>query len=128
VTTVTTAKPATTTTAKPTTTTAIPADKASVTIVNNYPATMVVSVNGVSQTVGAGQRKGPFAVTPKATDGNDVVTLRRSDDPSCGTGSAGGWFDAGGKYELQLFVSAPSGCNGDKPSPGGRVEPGGGTI
>ncbi|HVF76494.1 MAG TPA: hypothetical protein VM938_15765 [Acidimicrobiales bacterium] len=114
-----------TTTAKPTTTTStIPASMAKVTVVNNYPASMVVNVNGVKVTVAANSRKGPFGVKPGATDGNDVITLARSDDPTCGTGGADGYFAAGGTYEVTVIVSAPSGCNNGKPSPGGRVNPG----
>lgn len=126
-TTTTTAAPAPTTTAKPkptTTTTTIPASMARVTVVNNYPASMVVNVNGVKVTVAANSRKGPFGVQPGATEGNDVITLARSDDPTCGTGGADGYFAAGGTYEVTVIVSAPSGCNGGKPSPGGRVNPG----
>lgn len=57
-----------------TTTTTIPASMARVTVVNDYPASMVVSMNGVKVTEAANSRKGPFAVRPKATGGNDVVT------------------------------------------------------
>jgi hypothetical protein len=124
-TTTTTAAPVTATTAKPkptTTTTTIPASMARVTVVNNYPASMVVSMNGVKVTVAANSRKGPFAVKPKATDGNDVVTLARADDPTCGTGGAGGYFEAGRAHEVTVIVTAPSGCNGGKPSPAGRVD------
>lgn len=132
-TTTTTAAPATTstvkatTTTKPkptTTTTTIPASMARVTVVNNYSASMVVTVNGVKVTVAANSRTGPFGVQPGATDGNDVISLARSDDPTCGTGGADGYFVAGGAYEVTVITSAPSGCNGGKPSPGGRVNPG----
>lgn len=128
-TTTTTAAPVTTTTVKPTTTTAkpttttstIPAGKAKVTIVNNYSAAMVVRVNDLNVTVPAGARRGPYGVNPDGTDGNDTATIYRADDPTCGFGGAGGWFEAGGTYEITLITSAPSGCNGGKPSPGGRV-------
>lgn len=83
------AKPAVTTTAKPTTTTTtIPASMARVSIVNDYPAAVVVKVNGVTRTVAAGGRSGPFGVKPGATDGNDVASVARADDPTCGTGGA----------------------------------------
>jgi hypothetical protein len=122
--TTTTAAP-TITTAKPTTTTStIPASMARVTIVNDYPASVVVKVNGVTRTVAAGGRSGPFGVKPGATEGNDVASVARADDPTCGTGGADGYFTAGGTYEIRVIVAAPSGCNNDKPSIGGRVNPG----
>lgn len=126
-TTTTKAKPTTTTTAKPTTTTAgIPADQASLTIVNEYPSAVVAVVNGVRYQVPQGGRKGPVGVKPRAIDGNDVITIQRADDQTCGTGGADGYFEAGGQYTLRLYVGAPAGCGqASFPSLSGQVDPGG---
>lgn len=128
----TTAAPAPATTAKPrptTTTTAkpvIPADHAAVTIVNDYPSAVIVTIQGVRHDVPKGGRKGPFAVKPKAVDGNDVISVERADDRTCGTGGASDFFSAGGTYEVKAYANGTSGCGSAVAGPGisGVVNPG----
>lgn len=117
------------TTAKPkptTTTTTIPADHAAVTIVNDYPSAVTVIIQGVRHDVPKGGRKGPFAVKPKAVDGNDTITIERADDRTCGLGGAGDWFNAGGKHELKVYADSTTGCGSAAAGPGirGVVNPG----
>jgi hypothetical protein len=130
-TTTTTAPPTTTTTAKPTTTTAKPTTttaavrpgQASVSIVNDYPASMDVKINGVLHRVAAHTTSPVFGVTP-AANGNDVIEVARTDNPTCGLGGPGGYFQDRGSHTVHVYVSAPAGCSRGEPSPSAYVDPG----
>lgn len=115
----TTTSPATTTTPRP----AIRPGEVPVTIVNDFTASMDVTLNDVFHRVPAHTRVGPFGVRPGAHDGNDVMEYFRSDQPSCGGGGANGDFQKGASsYEFHIEVSPVSGCNGDQPT--AYVDPG----
>src|SRR5207248_1283867 len=97
--------------------------QASVTIVNDYPASIDVKINGVVHRVGAHGRSPTFGVT-SSSNGNDVIEEYRSDNPTCGTGGAQGFFQDGGSHEIHIYVGAPSGCSKGEPSPYAYVDPG----
>jgi hypothetical protein len=99
----------TATTAKPTTTTTtFPANAARVTVVNNYPKAVEVHMDNVRVTVATGQRAGSLAVVPAAD--NDVVEVMVHDDPTCGVGDAGRYFEAGRAYQLTVSAQDHGGC------------------
>ena len=112
------------TTARPTTTaTTFPASAARVTFTNDYPATVIATINGVTQELKPGETKGPFAVTPAANN-NDVVEVKVKDDPTCGLGDADDKLDAGKAYRFRIVTAPTSGC-GEKGAQGVdfRIEP-----
>ena len=102
-----TTRPATTTTVPPTptstststtTSTTIPAP-ALLTIVNDHPGAMVVTVNGTTTEVAPGQQAGPVQVTA-ATTGSDAVALHTVADATCQAGGVGAFFQAGSRYQI----------------------------
>jgi hypothetical protein len=120
-TTTTTAPPVTATTVKKrvaTTTTAAAAEsvqqgQVAVTLVNNLPVALDVTVNGVSRRVAAGSRVGPVGIAPRA-DENDSVSAKTIDG-QCGVGDAGPALQGSAKVEID-FNPDPSGqrcANGD---------------
>ncbi len=96
--------------------------QAAVTIANSYSASVDVKINGVVHRVAAGKQAGPFGVTP-AANGNDIIELFRSDNPTCGTGGAGSYFQDRAAHTVEVIQSAPAGCSKGEPSVGGHVNP-----
>jgi hypothetical protein len=115
--------PPPTTVAAPTTTT-IPADHARLTIVNDYPAGVVVVINGVRYDVAQGGRRGPLAVKP--AEQGDSVGIERADDSACGTGTGGlSFFTPGGAFELRVYANGTGVCgSAQRPLISGVVNPG----
>lgn len=118
-TTATTRPPVTTTTRVATTTTTLSPTVARLTLINQHPKAVRVSVNGVTYTVGPGRRVGPVAVEP-SQDGNDVISMSLVGMPSCGTGGAGSDFQGGAGRAFTLTIVA----SGDCPLDGGGSVPG----
>lgn len=110
----------TTTTMRPTTTTTFPPGSARVTYVNEYPGTVVATLNGATKELKPGERFGPFAVMPAANN-NDVVQVHVKDDPSCGVGDADDKLDADKSYTLTVTNTGAGGCAGGKPGIGFRM-------
>ncbi len=130
-TTATTRPPATTTTsttAAPTTTTSTSTTststtsttvvtKATVTIVNEHPVDVIVTINGQAFPVAVGQQVGPVDITPAITN-IDLVRVRTAADPLCGTDDVED-FQAGVRY--RIAVQPGAGACGDAPAPVVRV-------
>lgn len=104
-----------------TTTTARPRPTASVTIVNNFSHHVVITLNGQRFEVSVGRQAGPQDLV-LAADGNDVIELTVVDRPLCGLGDAGGLFQAGGKYRVEVYALTASCDPMDVlPGPGLRI-------
>lgn len=113
-------RPATTTTKAPATTTTKAAG-VSLTVVNQHPFAVKLTVNGRVFTLAAGQQSGPVAVT-MAAGGNDVVEVTLVQEPSCGTGDADSYFPRPGNYTLTV-VASPGLCQPGMPGPVIKVTP-----
>ncbi len=102
----TTTVPTTTSTSTSTTSTTIPA-RASLSIVNDHPNAMVVTVNGGDPvTVERGKPAGPVQVTPRPTD---TIEVHAADDTTCKASDAGSFFQAGRSYTLTI-VAGQAAC------------------
>ena len=113
-------RPTTTTTKAPATTTT-KVTGVRLTVVNQHPLPVKLSVNGRSFTLAAGEKAGPAAIT-MAPGGNDVVEVTLVQEPSCGTGDAGGYFPTPGDYTLTVAAS-PGLCQPGMPGPTVKVTP-----
>ena len=113
-------RPTTTTTKAPATTTTKAAG-VSLTAVNQHPFAVKLTVNGRAFTLAPGQQSGPVAIT-MAAGGNDVVEVTLVQEPSCGTGDAGGYFQKPGNYTLTVTAS-PGLCQPGMPGPVVKVTP-----
>jgi len=107
-------RPTTTTTKAPATTTT-KATGVRLTVVNQHALAAKVTVNGRSFTLAAGEKAGPVAIT-MAPGGNDVVEVALVQEPSCGTGDAGGYFPKPGDYTLTV-VAGQGLCQPGMPGP-----------
>ena len=91
------------------------------TVVNNFSHDIVVTLNGQRFQVSPGRQAGP-QVLALAADGNDVIELTVVDRPLCGLGDAGGFFQAGGKYRVEVYAFTASCDPMDVlPGPGLRI-------
>ena len=113
-TTTTTAKaPATTATtvaANPTTTVTVQAG-VTLTVVNQYPGGVILTVNGTTFNLAAGQTVGPVNIV-RYSHGNDIVELKLAADPSCGSGDADGYFPTPGSYRMTVVAGPSPVCQG----------------
>jgi hypothetical protein len=104
------AAPTTTTTRRPaptTTTTTFPAGAVRLTIVNEHPKAVDVTVNGVAYVVAAGKRLGPVPVIP-APDRNDTYGAVVH-GTNCGLGDGGPDFQEGAGTSVTMrFEATPS--------------------
>jgi hypothetical protein len=107
--------PATTT---PTTPAPAPAGT-TLTVVNEHPFAVSVTVNGKSFQVASGQQVGPAAIT-RSPSGNDVVEVTLVQEPTCGTGDADRYFPAAGSYRMTITAS-PGLCQPGMPGPTVKV-------
>ena len=114
------ARPTTTTTKAPATTTTKAAG-VMLTVVNQHPSAVKVTVNGRVFTLAAGQRSGPVAIA-RADHGNDVVEATLVQEPSCGTGDADSYFPKPGNYTMTV-VAGPGLCQPGMPGPVVKVTP-----
>jgi hypothetical protein len=109
------AAPTTTTTRvvpKPTTTTTtFPASAVRLTIKNEFPRPVDVTVNGAAYHLRVGEVRGPVPVEPKA-DRNDTYTVVMS-GTNCGLGDAGPHFQsgAGTSVTLRVVTFVGGGCD-----------------
>ncbi|MGI9021953.1 MAG: hypothetical protein ACR2HV_01730, partial [Acidimicrobiales bacterium] len=98
-------------------------DQALVTLVNDYPGAVTVKLNGQSYALAEGEHVGPVEVT-LTPNGNDVVEMALTAEPTCGQGDAGGYFQPGGTYLLTV-TAGPGMCMvlpaPGTPAPGVRV-------
>lgn len=96
------------------------------TVVNDYSGSIDVQMNDTFVRAPAQARTGPVAVTPGwEGSGNDVFNLARTDDASCGTGSANGAFqDRQPRYELHIESTGIVGCGDGHEGFRAYVEPG----
>lgn len=117
----TTAPRPTTTKPKAPATTTTKAAGVSLTVVNQHPFAVKLTVNGRAFTLAPGQQSGPVAIT-MAAGGNDVVEVTLVQEPSCGTGDAGGYFPKPGNYTLTVTAS-PGLCQPGMPGPVIKVTP-----
>ena len=121
-----TTRPPRTTTTKPpasaatTPTTAAPKGT-TLTVVNEHPLAVVVTVNGKTFEVAPGQRVGPAAITRSAS-GNDVVEVALLEERTCGTGDADRYFATPGSY-LMTITPSPGLCQPGMPGPMVKVTP-----
>ncbi len=113
-------RPTTTTTKAPAPTTTKAAG-VSLTVVNQHPFAVKLTVNGRSFTLAPGQQSGPVAIT-MAAGGNDVVEVTLVQEPSCGTGDAGGYFPKPGNYTM-IVTASPGLCQPGMPGPVIKVTP-----
>jgi hypothetical protein len=113
-------RPTTTTTKAPATTTT-KANGVRLTIVNQHPAAVKVTVNGRTFTLAPGEKTGPAAVT-RAANGNDIVEVALVQTPSCGTGDADSYFPKPGDYTMTV-VAGPGLCQPGLPGPVVKVTP-----
>jgi hypothetical protein len=74
-----------------------------VTFVNNFPAAVVVEVNGVKLELGPGEQKAGVRIVP-APSGNDVVSVGWKAVPTCGIGDAMGYFVAGFEFTFTVIT------------------------
>ena len=119
----TTQPPRTTTTKAPapstsTPTTAAPAGT-TLTVVNEHPFAVVVTVNGKTFQVASGAQVGPAAISRSAS-GNDVVEVALAQQATCGTGDADRYFPAAGSYRMTITAS-PGLCQPGMPGPTVKV-------
>jgi hypothetical protein len=113
-------RPATTTTKAPATTTTS-ATGVRLTVVNQHPSAVKLTVNGRAFTLAPGQQSGPVAIT-MAPGGNDVVEVALVQEPSCGSGDAGGYFPKPGSYTMTV-VAGQGLCQPGMPGPVVKVTP-----
>lgn len=113
-------RPTTTTTKAPATTTTKPAGTR-LTVVNQHPFAVKVTVNGRTLTLAPGERSGPAATTT-AAHGNDIVEVTLVQEPSCGLGDADRYFPKPGDYTLTISAS-PGLCQPGMPGPVIKVTP-----
>ena len=113
-------RPTTTTTKAPATTTTKAAG-VRLTVVNQHPFAVKVTVNGRTVTLAPGEKSGPAATTT-AAHGNDIVEVTLVQEPSCGTGDAGSYFPKPGNYTLTISAS-PGLCQPGMPGPVIKVTP-----
>jgi hypothetical protein len=113
-------RPTTTTTKAPATTTTKPAG-VRLTVVNQHPSAVKVTVNGRTFTLAPGEAAGPVSVTTPA-HGNDVVEVALVQEPSCGTGDADRYFPKPGGYTMTV-VAGPGLCQPGMPGPMVKVTP-----
>lgn len=116
----TTQPPRTTTTRAPapsttTTTKALAPAGTTLTVVNEHPFAVAVTVNGKTVQVASGQQSPPTAITRSAS-GNDVVEVTLVQQPSCGTGDADRYFPSPGAYRMTVSAS-PGLCQPGMPGP-----------
>jgi hypothetical protein len=112
--------PSTTTTKAPaTTTTSVTGVR--LTVVNQHPSAVKLTVNGRAFTLAPGQQSGPVAIT-MAPGGNDVVEVALVQEPSCGSGDAGGYFPKPGSYTMTV-VAGQGLCQPGMPGPVVKVTP-----
>jgi len=71
---------------------------------------MVVTVNGRSTEVAAGQQAGPVEVPP-ATTGSDTVAIRAVTDVNCQTGGVGAFFQTAKGYRLTITAGQAACAN-----------------
>ncbi|MGI8982943.1 MAG: hypothetical protein ACR2HM_00140 [Acidimicrobiales bacterium] len=102
----------TTTTTTPPTSTTVPA-QFTLTIVNNHPRAVVVTVNG---------REFPLAVDQTIADidlgvvpAGDVVGVHNEGDLACGSSNSGELFEGGARYRLNLVTDVAPCKNGARP-------------
>ena len=113
-------RPTTTTTKAPATTTTKAAG-VQLTVVNQHPSAVKLTVNGRAFTLAPGQQSGPVGIT-MAAGGNDVVEVALVQVPSCGTGDAGGYFPKPGRYTMTV-VAGQGLCQPGLPGPVVKVTP-----
>ena len=113
-------RPTTTTTKAPATTTT-KASGIRLTVVNQHPSAVKLTVNGRTFALAPGEQAGPVAITPGA-NGNDVVEVTLAQEPSCGTGDADTYFPRSGSYTMTV-VAGPGLCQPGMPGPVVRVTP-----
>lgn len=113
-------RPTTTTTKAPTTTTTKAAG-ARLTVVNQHPFAVKVSVNGRTFTLAPGEQSAPAATTT-AAHGNDIVEVTLVQEPSCGVGDADRYFPKPGSYTMTITAS-PGLCQPGMPGPVIKVTP-----
>jgi hypothetical protein len=113
-------RPTTTTTKAPATTTTKAAG-VRLTVVNQHPSAVKLTVNGRTFTLAPGERAGPVAITTPA-HGNDVVEVTLVQEPSCGTGDADSYFPKPGSYTMTV-VAGPGLCQPGMPGPDVKVTP-----
>lgn len=113
-------RPTTTTTKAPATTTTL-ATGVRLTVVNQHPSAVKLQVNGRAFTLDPGQQSGPVAIA-KAAGGNDVVEVALVQEPSCGSGDAGGYFPKPGSYTMTV-IAGQGLCQPGMPGPVVKVTP-----
>ena len=113
-------RPTTTTTKAPATTTT-KATGVRLTVVNQHPSAVKLTVNGRAFTLAPGEQAGPVAITTEA-HGNDVVEVTLVQAPSCGTGDADSYFPKPGSYTMTVMAS-PGLCQPGMPGPVIKVTP-----
>lgn len=113
-------RPTTTTTKAPATTTTKAAG-VMLTVINQHPSAVKLTVNGRAFTLAPGERSGPVAIT-RAANGNDVVEVFLVQEPSCGSGDADSYFPRPGNYTMTV-VAGPGLCQPGMPGPGVKVTP-----
>lgn len=77
------------------------------TVVNNFSHDIVVTLNGQRLKVSPGRQAGPQDVA-LAPNGNDVIEVTVVERPLCGLGDAGGFFEAGGRYRVEVYAYTAS--------------------
>lgn len=113
-------RPTTTTTKAPATTTTKAAG-VRLTVVNQHPSAVKVTVNGRTFTLAPGEQAGPVGITTEA-HGNDVVEVTLVPAPSCGTGDADSYFPKPGSYTMTIGAG-PGLCQPGMPGPVVKVTP-----
>jgi hypothetical protein len=113
-------RPTTTTTKAPATTTTKTAG-VMLTVINQHPSAVKLTVNGRAFTLAPGEQSGPVAIT-RAANGNDIVEVFLVKEPSCGSGDADGYFPRPGNYTMTV-VAGPGLCQPGMPGPGVKVTP-----
>lgn len=113
-------RPTTTTTKAPVTTTTS-ATGVKLTVVNQHPSAVKLTVNGKAFTLAPGQQTGPVAIA-MAAGGNDVVEVSLVQEPSCGSGDAGGYFPKPGSYTMTVMAGQGL-CQPGMPGPVIKVTP-----
>jgi hypothetical protein len=91
------------------------------TVVNQHPSAVKLTVNGRTFTLGPGERAGPVAIT-MAANGNDIVEVALVQEPSCGSGDADSYFPKPGSYTMTV-VAGPGLCQPGMPGPSVKVTP-----
>lgn len=100
----------TATTLPPTTTTStsttLPRQVVAVTVVNNHPQALIVTVNDRAYDLDPTESEGPSDVTLPAT-GDDVIQVRVKGDDSCNGESRADHFQAGRSYRVTVAAGTP---------------------